>query len=664
MTIRLFVLTCLTACHMGGGGGSRSNIEPSKNELELAARPLTASEQDKLAQNGLVILGNGRTQSFHVGYVALFHANQPVFISADSLLYAWHSSYDKILTALEYQALVPAVDSMLDELRDALAKSDADAQTRADLDVYLAVAASLAKGQLQPPVAGGDATQIGAVFERGQAAEGLGMELFGASYKFDFSMLRPRGHYANDPTLQRYFRVMSWLGRAEIQIATKQPAQPWHINRRALRAAHLLGSLFTDKTRAHWQTIDSTIGALVGPADSMSLPGLASALAQLGPGADTLPDDKLVAAFAEPAAQKIRTQLQHAGERSIAFVLLGQRYLFDAGVFSDLTYGSLDTEPPRLMPTPLDVAYVALHNQTARALLAPEVAKYGTPYEQALARDAARPLPTDSVTNLWLAALRELSPDAKRDAELPAPLTSDAWGRRIAATQLASWAELRHDNLLYAKQSFTAELGCEFPDAYIDPYPAFYARMEQMAKRARDAITSLPTRPSAESHLLHYFDGMATTMARLRAIAERERANQPLTAGDLDFINHMVSLDAHSVVCAVTTDPKGWYAELFWDQKSALWHDPVIADVHTQPTDEAGNQVGRVLHVGTGAPRMMALTIRHDQGAHTQTYRGFVSTYAEVITENFKRMTDEEWRHEIHERMIGTPAWLEPIIAR
>jgi hypothetical protein len=31
--------------------------------------------------------------------------------------------------------------------------------------------------------------------------------------------------------------------------------------------------------------------------------------------------------------------------------------------------------------------------------------------------------------------------------------------------------------------------------------------------------------------------------------------------------------------------------------------------VHTQPADEAGNPVGKVLHVGTGYPRYMVATI-------------------------------------------------------
>jgi hypothetical protein len=135
-----------------------------------------------------------------------------------------------------------------------------------------------------------------------------------------------------------------------------------------------------------------------------------------------------------------------------------------------------------------------------------------------------------------------------------------------------------------------------------------------------------------------------------------------MTDDDLQFIDHMVSLDGRSIVCSTTIDPKGWYAELFFDQKEALWHTPIIADVHTQPTDEVGTMVGHVLHVGTGMPRLMAITIKHDGGAHTQTYRGLVSSYGELITDNFQRLTDEDWRTRIKDHMVGTPAWLSEIV--
>ncbi len=639
-----------------------SNIDPPEDVLKVAARDLAGPEQAVLDKRGLVILGKDPIQSFHVGYTALFHAHKPVYITADSLLYAWHSSYDKILTAIEYEALIPALDAMLDGLRTRLSEAEAAPQVRADLDVYLTVAASLAKGSLQKPVAGGDATQIATLFDQGTRAEGVGFELFGTPAQFDFSMLKPRGHYTDDPRLQQYFRATSWLGRAEMQFGTRRsPREPWVINRRALDATVLLGALFDAPLRAKWTTIDTTIGTLVGPADSMSLPGLERTLATLGAVANKS-DAEIGAAFTAPSAQKIRSQLVQVGEGSLAFLLLGQRYVVDSAVFSDLVAGSIDTTPPRMMPNPLDVAFAVFHNPAARDLLATERTRYGAPYSQALDKKAAEPLPDDSVAHMWLGALRELSPDATRDAALPAPLTSDPFARRMLETQLASWAELRHDNLLYAKQSYTVELGCEFPSAYIDPYPAFYTKLGAMASRVRATVATLPQTGRLIPLVDHYLEGMAKTMTRLTAIAERERANTPMTDDDLQWIDHMVSLDGRSIVCSTTVDPKGWYAELYFDQKSAMWHDPVIADVHTQPTDEVGNMVGKVLHVGTGMPRMMEITVRHDGGSNTQTYRGLVSSYGELVTEHFERLTDEDWRARIKNGPIGTPAWLGDIV--
>ncbi|MEO7094776.1 MAG: DUF3160 domain-containing protein [Polyangiales bacterium] len=668
MALRALVVSVLVlaACSQSRFGREiGENIDPPGDVLKLAARDLTGAEQAVLDKRGLVILGKDPVQSFHVGYTALFHAHAPVYVTADSLLYAWHSSYDKILIEIEAQALIPALDAMLDGLRERLAKSEASPQARADLDVYLAVAASLSHGSVQAPVAGGDPSLVAALFDHGQRAEGLSFELFGTPAQFDFSMLKPRGHYADDPRLQQYFRTMSWLGRAEMQIGTRRdPREPWKINRRALDSAALLGSMFDASLRAKWETFDTTLAALVGPSDSMSLPGLERALAALGTVA-TKTDAEIGAAFDAPSAQKIRTQLVHVGESSIAFLLLGQRYVFDASVLGDLVAGSIDTIPPRMMPTPLDVAFAVFHNPAAGELLKPERARFGAPYAEALDRKASEPLPDGSVAHMWLGALRELSPDAKRDAALPAPLTSEPFARRILETQLASWAELRHDNLLYTKQSYTAELGCEFPTAYVDPYPAFYTKLGAMASRVRTTVAHLPQQSfrSAQS-IDHYLDGMTKTMARLAAIAERERANQPITDDDLQWIDHMVSLDGRSIVCATTIDPKGWYADLFFEQKSALWHDPIVADVHTQPTDEVGNMVGRVLHVGTGLPRLMAITIRHDGGTHTQTYRGLVSSYGELVTSDFERLTDQEWRDRIGKGPMGTPPWLDEIVVR
>ncbi len=412
-----------------------------------------------------------------------------------------------------------------------------------------------------------------------------------------------------------------------------------------------------------WRTVDSIVGSFVGPPDSLSVPALSAARAALTRDVDALTDAEIVLAFEKPSNQRIRSQMLYGGESTIAVLLLGQRYVADAHVLSDVTYGSLDTYPPRMMPSPLDVAAAVFHNTSARTLLEPEVKRYGSAYTDALDVASKRDIDPGSLHHLWLGALRALSPDPERDARLPAPLHGDAWGRRMLDAQLASWAELRHDDILYAKQSMTAMILCGYPHGYIDPYSAFYEAMVHVADKGLAIVASAPALGALSAHLSSYFGEMKQTMTRLHAMALREQRDQPMTDQDLDFLNHMVSIDGKSGGCGgPIVEATGWYADLYYDRSKVLQHEPIIADVHTQLTDEFGNMVGRVLHVATGHPRMLVVKLEHDNGEHATTYRGFVSTYAEKTTSNFKRSTDEEWRAEITEQPPTVVPWMRDIV--
>ena len=87
---------------------------------------------------------------------------------------------------------------------------------------------------------------------------------------------------------------------------------------------------------------------------------------------------------------------------------------------------------------------------------------------------------------------------------------------------------------------------------------------------------------------------------------------------------------------------------------------PTIADVHTQPSDEGGNPVGKVLHVATGNPRLMVLSV--DSCVGHRAYAGVVSAYHERITSDFQRMTDNEWLPEV--TSAADVAWMGEVIAR
>lgn len=86
--------------------------------------------------------------------------------------------------------------------------------------------------------------------------------------------------------------------------------------------------------------------------------------------------------------------------------------------------------------------------------------------------------------------------------------------------------------------------------------------------------------------------------------------------------------------------------------------------MHTQPTDDRAVPVGRVLHVGTGWPRLMVMTV--DTCAGPRAYAGVVSSYHEVVTKDLERLTDQTWARRFPPDQPGPEdvPWMRDLIAR
>jgi hypothetical protein len=352
------------------------------------------------------------------------------------------------------------------------------------------------------------------------------------------------------------------------------------------------------------------------------------------------------------------------------FLILGQRYVLDSHVFSNVVYDRVNPDTPgvplRLMPDPLDVAYAALANDQAAGLLAGDLSlhQYAPQLEGMRLLADAHPATYwgANLYNRWLAALRALSPGPALASATPAVAATEPWGRRILQAQLASWAELRHDTLLYAKPSYTSGVLCEFPDAYVEPNPAFFARIEAFADGGGALVADLPLpagSPLADRISL-YFERLRQVAGILRAMAEHQAIGTPHAPEHLAFVNQAVSIVRG---CAGPQFLDGWYAELFFDTDGAADFDPTIADVHTQPTDEGGAFVGRVLHVGTGFPRLMVVAAETCAGP--RAYAGVVSAYHEVVTSQLQRLTDEDWAGEFAQGQSPPDVpWLSGLVVR
>jgi hypothetical protein len=528
-------------------------------------------------------------------------------------------------------------------------------------------------------VAGGNSATIDALVGKAKSASGTdNVTLFGQSRLVDFSQFLPRGHYAGS-TLETYFRSTMWLGRMDMRILSQDKSGAVRFDRRQFAAALLMARL-VESAKDDWARLDRALRALVGESDNMT-PADFSSLRQLLAG-ESLPallsrtDDEIAQAIVAGGfgIQRIASQLlfvepgQEGAPLARAFLLLGQRFVIDSQVLANVVYDRVAQTPYRMMPNPLDVAFAALGSSGAAGLLSADL-KAHPGYPQALHQ--ARVLVdmhessywTESLYTGWLGALRAASPVFPASAGAQPLVSTEAWTRRILQMQLASWAELRHDNVLYAKQSYTGIPVCEFPDAYVEPVPAFWQALADFGQRGVALVTELGLPDgSTVQNVSSYFASLAATATTLGAMATQQVQGLPYTADQLAFINQAVEYKDESVVCTTVQRPAGWYPQLFYDRDSADEQDTIIVDVHTQPADEAGTMVGKVLHVGTGFPRLLVVTFNTCSGP--RAYAGVVAAYHETTTSNFQRLTDQQWTSSIAATPPAEVPWMSDLVVR
>jgi len=644
---------------------------------------LTDKHDELLQKNGFVAVGESATHTFATTYLDLYYNDLPVFISADSLLYALHQSFDAMLKDFELIVLVPEVSRMLQLMHEELGKSHKSmpeplqASVR-DLDIYLTVARSLLDDFPVAPVTGVEDAEIQRILDAAAALKPDSLQLFGLDTLYDYSQMEPRGHYEDDPVLQRYFRAMIWLGRTDMAMVTFDEDQQPKFNRRGLDAAFLTNHLLTESgARTQWDRVDNVLVRLIGERDSMNPQDMTAFMDDLDvhtPAELAAATDEAVyqALLASPyGIQRIMSQIMYTDPNAPqivlprVYLLLGQRFTLDSYVFNNVTYDrvqNLETgaKVERMLPSELDVQFVLGSNAAAHRLK-PELDKW--PYQGVLheMRFLADAHPADfwdaTFYNGWLDAIRALNDDADFEAR-PEAMRTAAWADKTLNAQTSSWAELRHDTLLYVKQSYSGGEGCEYPDAYVEPVPAFYARLGHLGELGSELAAELGKDGFQVDRANEFFADLTSVSATLETIAHKELEGSELTQAEFDFLRG--TIEEELVGCG-EVQYDGWYARLFYDRGKIGEFKPTIADVHTAPTDEFGNDKGWVLHAATGRPMLMVFTMEDCGGV--KSYIGPISSYHSVLTEQFERQTDDEWRETLASDVPAPrPAWTSSFV--
>ncbi len=602
----------------------------------------TAADEAKLIADRFVVMDE-TFPSFTYGYVSIYGEDLPIYISLDSILSALHRSFDDILKDYESRYLREDMLAILQGMRQRLvdgALSGMPAEVIVDIDEFLAVGLGLLDPNVDhSPVAGGDGGRVDALIAKGVAAATADiLEIFGSKRDYDWSQMKPRGHYEG-ARLEQYFRATMWFGRTNLDMLAPEKGKTELIfDRRQTDVAMGLGFLFDEALGQKYEEFDQAVGVFIGIPDSLSPSGIdavqkalnvtdATAYAGLSDATVETTLKKYEFGKQQILSQIVQENPAAPGLKAQVFNLFPQRYTIDSHVFSRVVH---DVVEDRMMPDTLDVAFAVFQNNQALAMLEPQLQQYQYAPELetmwALADLHDQTFWAGSLYTAWLSAIREASPG--RETRVPTVAKSAKWGERILNTQLASWAELRHDTLLYTKQSYTSGNSCEFPDAYVDPYPAAYAKIARFGELGAERLPEYAD----------YFNTVIRIARMLESMAEHELTGQAFTPEMMEFVNQAVSFVPFG--CGDTTQ-EGWYADLMFNPQTTFDFDPTIADVHTQPTDEVGTPVGKVLHVATGGPRKMIVIV--DQCDGPRAYAGVVSSYFEHITNDFQRLDDQEW---------------------
>jgi len=355
-----------------------------------------------------------------------------------------------------------------------------------------------------------------------------------------------------------------------------------------------------------------------------------------------------------------------------SFTVLGQKFAVDSWALSKVVYDDIlwdEKKVQRRIPSSLDVAFSVFGNDATVPALVDRMTynrgrafRDGLNYQHNLAAvrnviDSQKPEAWDeNLYTGWLGALRELS-QPTTDEKYPESMRTRAWAMKTVNTQLASWTQLRHDTILYVKQSYTATTKCEYPAGYVEPLPQFWARLEKTVNRAADLIEKSiypKSGKEAQKKQAEFLRNFAKQVAVLRGIAEKELAAKPLTAAETKFLKEVVQRVAHG---SGETRYGGWYPGLFYEKTtdSGVW-DAICADIHTDTPDQMAGDPGCVLHQGVGNVDYLLIAV--ESGKDRMVYAGPVLSHYEFEMAGVSRKSDEEWRQDINDgKLPARPTW-------
>ena len=616
-----------------------------------------------LRENGFITVQTNEYE-FYSLYERNRYSYSPNFVTVDSMLHTYHLYFLYLQKQVEEAELAPRLLALSTAMQqqsqaqlDELAGTDWENAARRNLAFFsvgvslLAPAAAVPESVAEPVAAelamidGAAGIALSPVMNLGSTAADGVME--------DYTQYIPRSYYAGNETLERYFKAMMYYGRLTFRAADTD----------ATRSALLLClGLQQAGVQADWDRIYAVTAFFAGVSDDAVapdyLPLIEAAYGALPETAALPAEPEAFAAFQQQARQLAPAAInsmpiwdgQDRDEATAGFRFLGQRFTLDAAVFQQLIYPAVQPDEAgsqRMLPDALDLP-AAFGSDTALQILTEQGAAAYPGYTENLEslRAALEKAPVEtwsaSLYAAWLDALRPLAEE--KGEGWPQYMQSEAWAKKDLATMLGSWAELKHDTALYAKQVY-AEMGgggIEPVDdrGYVEAEPAVFGKLSALCTATANGLDALGLLSDTQAADLAK---MAELNRQLMTIAEKELRGELPTDEEFELIRSFGGQLEHFWTEAVADEAAGIYTPM--QMPAAL-----VADVATDPN-------GSVLQVGTGIQTIyVVVEVDGSPRLASGTVFGFYQ-FAQPMDE---RLTDEEWQAQLGLSFDENIGFVEP----
>lgn len=500
----------------------------------------------------------------------------------------------------------------------------------------------------------------------------------------DFTQYKPRGHYTKNKALETYFKAQMWYGRIHFCIAEERanPLAPEETEIMQPIAMAIVDTVHKNpELYDQWKELFDPITELIGLSDDLGFE-------------DILPlwkdqnvqdfnawvtDKEKLAEFRDLCHQKLRppaiignstltgpAEMDKNGKIKppMGWRFLGQRFTYDSEIHQNSTTKDPVTRKPlRSLVRGLDIMKV-FGSEAAENLLASQ-----RDYDDDYLGNSSFCGGTEFKTNLdklqkeydsrdnsfWTqtyynSVLAQVKAQATFEQGAGFYFTeSPAWNTKALISAHSTWAELRHDTILYVKQVYnSAEKGGDYdleptflyepipePINYIEPNLPFW---EYSLASIQTLYNCLGTYKLIDAEADEQMSLLIQIYKHALEIVRKEVADKPVDAKDNNWIK-TVPLQLRSVITKNGDDPKVYSSNDNSDSKKMA----CIADVFTYTDDKV------CLEVGVGTPLKIYVPLNDGQGGKRIAV-GYIPSYYEFYHDMKDRMTDEQWKKIVYNK--------------